>query len=145
MAMISGASRTLQLVSVAVAILLGIEASANAALAESSTKEQVRKIGSDDAGAMTERVQSGKPSARKPMRKESDRSGNFVYGIINQIRARSEEFCARYGGSGDCLEEAEVCLTMRDTAENVVRLCLNTAPGESQGGEGKMQRSRVRR
>jgi len=78
MAMVLGASRTLQLVSVAVAILLGIEASANAALAESSTKEQVRKIGSDDAGAMTERVQSGKPSARKPMRKEADRSGNFV-------------------------------------------------------------------
>jgi hypothetical protein len=145
MAMVLGASRTLQLVSVAVAILLGIEASANAALAESSTKEQVRKIGSDDAAAMTERVQSGKPSPRKPMRKEADRSGNFVYGIINQIQAQSEELCARYGGPGDCLEEAEVCLTMRDTAENVVRLCLNTAPGESQGREGKMQRSRVRR
>jgi hypothetical protein len=145
MAVVLGASRTLQLVSVAVAILLGIEASANAALAESSTKEQVRKIGSDDAGAMTERVQSGKPSARKPMRKEADRSGNFVYGIIHQIQAQSEELCARYGGPGDRLEEAEVCLTMRDTAENVVRLCLNTAPGESQGREGKMQRSRVRR
>src|SRR5688572_17898326 len=122
MAMVLGASWAFQLVSVAAAILLGIVASAHADLAESSTKAQVRKTGSDDAGAMPGRVKSGKPSARKPMRREPDRSGNFVYGIINQIQAQSEELCARYGGSGDCLEQAEVCLTMRDTAENVVRL-----------------------
>jgi hypothetical protein len=65
----------------------------------------------------------------------SDRSGNFVYGIINQIRAQSEELCARYGSPGDCLEEAEVCLTMRDTEDNEVRLCLNTIPEEA-GGDG---------
>jgi hypothetical protein len=79
------------------------------------------------------------------MRKEADRSGNFVYGIIHQIQAQSEELCARYGGPGDCLEETEVCLTMRDTGENLVRLCLNTVPGESKGAEGKMQKSRIRR
>jgi hypothetical protein len=58
---------------------------------------------------------------------EPGRSGNFVYGIVHHIRAQSQELCARYGGPGDCLEEAELCLTMRDTAENVVQLCLNIA------------------
>ena len=140
----SGASWAFQLVSVAAAILLGM-ASSSAALAGRSKKEQVPAMQANSAVTMVERVQSGKPSSRKPMRREAERSGNFVYGIIHQIQAQSEELCARYGGPGDCLEEAEVCLTMRDTAENVVRLCLNTAPGESQGGEGKMQRSRVRR
>jgi len=106
--------------------------------------EQVRKIGSSGAGAMPAPVQSGK-SARRPMRRDPDRSGNFVYGIINQIKAQSEELCARYGGPGDCLEEAEVCLTMRDNDDNQVKLCLNTVPGESKDGDGRVQRSRVRR
>lgn len=43
------------------------------------------------------------------------------------------------------LEEAEVCLTMRDTGDNQVRLCLNTAPGEGGRDEGAVQKSRLRR
>jgi hypothetical protein len=45
-------------------------------------------------------------------------AGNFVYGIIHTIQAESEELCARYGNPADCLEEAEVCLTMRDDDDN---------------------------
>jgi hypothetical protein len=140
----SGASWAFQLVSVAAAILLGM-ASSSAALAGSSKKEQAPEMQANSAVTMVERVQSGKPSSRKPMRREAERSGNFVYGIINQIQAQTEELCARYGNPSDCLEEAEVCLTMRDNDDNQVKLCLNTVPGESKGGEGKMQRSRMRR
>jgi hypothetical protein len=50
----------------------------------------------------------------------------------------------RYGNPDDCLEEAEVCLTMRDNDDNQVKLCLNTVPGES-GDPGLVQKSRVRR
>jgi hypothetical protein len=92
-----------------------------------------------------ERSVPNKGSARKPTRKEPDRSGSFVYEIINNIRAQSEELCARYGSPSDCLEEAEVCLTMRDAADNQVRFCLNTAPKEDASDEGKVQRSRLRR
>jgi hypothetical protein len=74
-----------------------------------------------------------------------DRTGNFVYGLINTIWAQSEELCARYGNPSDCLEEAEVCLTMRDTDDNEVRLCLNTVPGDSGGNRGTVQNSRMRR
>ena len=81
---------------------------------------------------------------RKPQRKP-DGAGNFVYELINQIQVQSKELCARYGNPADCLEEAEVCLTMRDTGDNTVRLCLNTTPGESEGDKGTVQKSRVRR
>lgn len=79
------------------------------------------------------------------MTKRSDQSGNFVYGLIDQIRAKSEELCARYGSPSDCLEEAEVCLTMRDSEDNQVRLCLNAVPGEGGGDRGAVQKSRLRR
>ena len=145
MAIVSGASWTIQPLSVAavvmLGIMLGIVASANSALAENSRQVQGQETGS---GALPPLVQSVK-SERKPMRKDPDRSGSFVYGIINQIRAQSEELCARYGASDDCLEEAEVCLTMRDTEQNLVRMCLNSVPRETKGGEGTTQRLRVRR
>ena len=92
----------------------------------------------------SERSGPAKAPARKPARKQPDRSGNFVYGIIDQIRAQSEELCARYGSPGDCLEEAEVCLTMRDADDNQVRLCLNTSPGDSDNRDSA-QKSRLRR
>ena len=34
---------------------------------------------------------------------------------------------------------------MRDNDDNQVKLCLNTVPGESKDGEGRMQWSRMRR
>jgi hypothetical protein len=80
------------------------------------------------------------PQVRKPISKP-DRAGNFVYGLIDTIRAQSGELCARYGNPADCLEEAEVCLTMRDTDDNQVRLCLNTVPGDSGGDGGRAQKS----
>jgi hypothetical protein len=104
---------------------------------------QAQEIGSKSAQASSKQSGSAKTPARKPMRKP-DGTGNFVYGIINTIRVQSAELCARYGNPADCLEEAEVCLTMRDNDDNQVRLCLNTVPEDS-GDQGSVQKSRLRR
>jgi hypothetical protein len=102
-----------------------------------------QEIGSRSAGSPSERPDSAK-GPRKPLRKP-DGAGHFVHEIINNIRAQSQEFCARYGNPADCLEQAEVCLTMRDTEDNRVRLCLTTIPGERASDVGKVHSSRVRR
>jgi hypothetical protein len=137
------ASTKRQALSVA-ATLLGLSLAADSALADNAPHGAVQESGARSAEISLQRTGSAKAPARKPTRKQPDGAGNFVYGIINQIRAQSEELCARYGNSGDCLEEAEVCLTMRDAEDNQVRLCLNTVPGEG-GGDGKVQKSRLRR
>jgi hypothetical protein len=117
----------------------------SSALAESPAPGPAQGIAARSTDIPSERSGPAKGSARKPTRKQPDRSGNFVYEIINNIRAQSEELCARYGSPSDCLEEAEVCLTMRDTGDNQIRFCLNTVPGEDATDEGKVQRSRLRR
>jgi hypothetical protein len=134
-------------VSLLVASLLGLSLPANAAPADDPTPghaQQTQEIGSKSAPSASKRSRSAKTEARKPMRKP-DGAGNFVYGIINIIRAQSEELCARYGNPSDCLEEAEVCLTMRDNGDSQVRLCLNTVPGKSEGDGGTVQKSRLAR
>jgi hypothetical protein len=133
-----------QVVCVAAAALLGLSLSASAARADNPTQGPAQAIASRSAGPASDRSGRATAPARTPVRKP-DRSGNFVYGLINTIRAQSEELCARYGNPSDCLEEAEVCLTMRDTEDNKVRLCLNTVPGESAGDAGTVQKSRLRR
>jgi hypothetical protein len=124
--------------------LLGLSLPVNAALADDPAPGQAQEIGSKSAGTASKRSGSARAPARKPPGK-SDGAGNFVYGLINQIRAQSEELCARYGNSSDCLEEAEVCLTMRDADDNQVKLCLNTVPGENGGNGSTVQKSRLRR
>jgi hypothetical protein len=129
----------------AAANMLGLSLATHPALADSPAPGAPQEFGARPVEISSERSGSAKAPARKPARKQPDRSGNFVYGIINQIRAQSEELCARYGSPSDCLEEAEVCLTMRDSEDNQVRLCLNTVPGEAGDDEGKAQKSRLRR
>jgi hypothetical protein len=124
---------------------LGLYLAANAALADSRAPGPAQAIGARSTDMPSERPGATKGSVRKPTRKEPDRSGNFVYEIINNIRARSEELCTRYGSPSDCLEEAELCLTMRDGGDNRVRFCLNTTPGDDASGDSKVQRSRLRR
>ncbi|MGF9761275.1 hypothetical protein AAII07_39400 [Microvirga sp. 0TCS3.31] len=124
--------------------LLGILLSAHPVLAESPVREPEQEIATASAGPATDRSGPTKSPVRKPQRKP-DGAGNFIYELINQIQVQSKELCSRYGNPADCLEEAEVCLTMRDTEDNTVRLCLNTTPGESEGEKGTAQKSRVRR
>jgi hypothetical protein len=131
------------IVSLVTANLLGIAIAANSALAD-DPPGQTQEVRSKSANNSSD--QSGSPKARALKRmRHPDGSGNFVYDIINDIRSRSQELCARYASPSDCLEEAEVCLTMRDNADNQVRLCLNTVPAGSGGDDVKVHRSRARR
>jgi hypothetical protein len=75
---------------------------------------------------------------RKP-----DAYGNFVDEILNEVRARGADLCARYGSPDNCLEEAEVCVTMRNAQDDQVRLCLNTVPADN--GQDKAQKTRLKR
>lgn len=52
--------------------------------------------------ASSKRSGSAKALAQKPTGKP-DGAGNFVYGLIYQIRTESEEVCTRYGNPSDCL------------------------------------------
>jgi hypothetical protein len=121
--------------------LLGPVSLAHSARADSLSRGQAQEIGSESR-ASSERPGSTKPLARQPKRKP-DASGNLVYEILDNIRARSGELCSRYGSPDDCLEEAEVCLTMRNAEDDQVRLCLNTVPGETD--RDKAQKTRLRR
>ena len=131
-------------VSVAASVLTLSSVLAHSALANSPASGSAQEVGSKSAGTSSKRSGSARAPAQNSMRKP-DGAGNFVYGIINTIRTQSEELCARYGNPADCLEEAEVCLTMRDTDDNQVKLCLNTLPKEGGGEESSVQKSRLRR
>lgn len=129
--------------SIVVANLLGLSFSANVALADDTALRQAREIGLNPIETSSKRSRSAKvPTQKQPAK--SDRSGNFIYEMISNIRTQSEELCARYGNPNDCLEEAEVCLTMRDDEESVVRLCVNTVPGDGDKKETGVQKSRLR-
>jgi hypothetical protein len=121
--------------------LLGPIPLAHSALAESPARGLAQEIGSPSQ-ISSERPGSPKPSARQPKRKP-DASGNLVYEILDNIRTRSGEICSRYGSPDNCLEEAEVCLTMRNAEDDQVRLCLNTVPEAPD--RDKAQRTRLRR
>ncbi|KAB0268611.1 ImmA/IrrE family metallo-endopeptidase [Microvirga brassicacearum] len=85
----SAASWKRQVISIAAANLLGITLPANSALAETPSLGQAQEIGSKSAGPSYEGSGPVKAPARRPMRKP-DPSGNFVYEIINQIRAKQK-------------------------------------------------------
>ena len=138
------AVRKQPVVSILAANLLGLSLLTTEVLAEDLSSGQTQGVGSKPAVSSPKRSGSARADARKPMRKP-DGAGNFVHGLINTIRAQSQELCVRYGNPADCLEEAEVCLTMRDADSNQVRLCLNTAPGDTGSDGGTVQKSRLRR
>ena len=121
--------------------LLGPLPLAHSAQADSPNHRQALEIVSKPAGHSSERHGPAKPSPRQPMGKP-DASGRFVGEILDNIRARSAELCARYGSPGDCLEEAEVCLTMRNPDDDEIRLCLNTSPGENDRDTARKTRFR---
>ncbi|MBM6595270.1 hypothetical protein [Microvirga pudoricolor] len=134
--------------SILAAFLLGTPFLAAAALADDPNLEpaqRVREAGSASLIATSKRSSGATKAAARKSSTKPDLNGNFIYGLINTIRARSEELCARYGNASDCLEEAEVCLTMRDMDDNMIRLCLNTAPRDARGNGETLQKSRLRR
>jgi hypothetical protein len=128
--------------SAAASIVLGTCSLAEPTLATSPSRAPPQTVGSELAANTTEG--STRARTRKPPSK-SEGAGTLVYEIIDKIRSRSEELCLRYGNAADCLEEAEVCLTMRDSQDNAVRLCLNTVSADRSNNEDKVLRSRLRR
>jgi hypothetical protein len=79
------------------------------------------------------RSQKPSRSARRP--KNQNGAGQFVYLIKDIVHAKSAELCAGYGGPADCVEEIEICLTMHDEDEDVVKLCLNSEPAGQESNE----------
>jgi hypothetical protein len=129
---------------VTVTSLLGLSFSMGTARADNPIGGQAPEVGSGPVDMPSQRPGSPRARARKPAGKPGE-SGIFLNEIINTIRIQSAELCVRYGSPSDCLEEAEVCLTMRDNEDNQVRLCLNTTSRDSADGDGKVQKSRMRR
>jgi hypothetical protein len=121
----------------AAASLVGLTLAAHPARADNQGPRPV--VEARPAATSSGRHQLAKTPARKPARRP-DASGNFVYEILSNIRARSSELCARYNSPDDCLEEAEVCLTMRNSEDDEVRMCLTTAPGEDERESAKKAR-----
>lgn len=132
-----------QTLAMAAAGLLSMSFAAQSAMADNPSPGAARDAGPRSGEIAGERSGSSKTPARKSTKKQLDRPGNFISEIIDNIRARSVELCARYGSREDCLEEAEVCLTMVDVEDNQIRLCLNTAP-RGDADDGTTRRSRVR-
>lgn len=124
--------------------LLGLLPLPGHAWAETTVAKPVPHVGSPSATGTHERSAIQAARTRRAPEKPAE-TGNFIYEIINSIQARSKELCARYGSPGDCLEEAEICLTMRDPDDNQIKLCLNTIPGDNDGEGGRPLRSRLRR
>jgi hypothetical protein len=110
---------------------------ANLTLADNPAAGLTQVITASSTDISSERSGSSKVSARKPTKKEPDRPGNFVHDIINNIRVQSEHLYTHYGSPSDWLDEAEVCLTMREAEDNQVRLCLNTTPRDDASTEGR--------
>lgn len=123
--------------------LWGMALPAGLALAASSPRGQSPDMESRSIGTSSKRSEPTKGSSRK-LPKNSEKVGDFVYGLIDTIRSQSADLCSRYGNPSDCLEEAEVCLTMRDNDDNQVKMCLNTSPG-TDGDQSTARQSRVRR
>lgn len=128
---------------VVAASLLGLPVPTHSAMADSPARGRAQAERPKSEGPPSKRSGSSNAPTQGPMARPEG-AGNFVYGIIHTIQAESEELCARYGNPADCLEEAEVCLTMRDDDDNQVKLCLNTIPGDS-SDQGSIQKSRLRR
>jgi hypothetical protein len=98
--------------------------------AQESSLSNVVAIASLDR---SRRPQKPSRSAKRP--KNQNGAGQFVYLIKDIVHAKSAELCAGYGGPADCVEEIEICLTMHDEDEDVVKLCLNSEPAGQESNE----------
>src|SRR5215203_7519919 len=106
-------------ISLVVAVLMTASSATDSALAESSVPAAL------DSRPQLAGNSERSSTAKRPPRKGTERpirSGEFIHEIMDSIRARSGDLCARYGGPTDCLDEAEVCLTMRDDKDSYIRL-----------------------
>lgn len=89
--------------------------------------------------------------AERPGRAEAKRElprapamavGGVTYALKDLIKAKSGEFCAPYGGDGNCIQEVEICLSMVDRDGDPVRLCVNSTPEEKSEAQARAARFR---
>jgi len=71
------------------------------------------------------------------------RASDFVDQIKTVIRDRGPDLCSRYGGEPDCIEEIEICFSMLDKDDDLMKICLNTAPEGR--GPSRAEKTRLRR
>lgn len=120
------------------------------ALSASASHAQTQPLaGKERDPATTKEIQpQGKrDSARRaPLVRPGDRTrkaGDFADLIKAVVKERSVELCSRYGSDPDCTEKIEVCFSMLDQDNDLMKICLNTAP-EGRGPNGS-ERTRLRR
>ena len=92
-----------------------------------------------------DKARTGRTRREAPRPRNPENPGNFAYLIKDIVRVKSGELCATYGRPGDCIDEVEVCITMLDQDDDVVRLCLNNGPGAREGAKGGQNRTSLRR
>jgi len=86
------------------------------------------------------------PDRRPPSARAGNRSGkasDFVDRIKAIVRDRSGELCKRYGSEPNCMEEIEICFSMLDKDDDLMKICLDTTPEER--GPNRAERTRLRR
>jgi hypothetical protein len=123
----------------AAGFLAGLVAVPQEAPAQTSSPKQVVAPAADTHQVADRRKKGAIPKSRDLTPAANE---DFTYTLKNIVRTRSSEFCERYGADGSCIEEIEICLTMRDRDDDVVRICMNTAPDEE--GDAKPRVSGLR-
>ena len=68
------------------------------------------------------------PSKNPELSRFQSLPAGLTYTLKDFVKAKSAEFCAAYGAASECIEDVEICLTMTDRDDDVVRLCVNTVP-----------------
>jgi|SoiMethySBSTD1v2_1073268.scaffolds.fasta_scaffold2264819_1 hypothetical protein len=119
-----------------IGILVVASMSSIPAFAQDGQTAQEDSLSSVVPAASVDRSRNPQKPARSVRRpKNQNGAGQFVYLIKDIVRAKSAELCAGYGGPSDCIEEIEICLTMLDEDEDVVKLCLNSEPAGQEGND----------
>ena len=119
-----------------IGILVVVSMSSIPAFAQDGQTAQEDSLSSVVPAASVDRSRNSQKPARSVRRpKNQNGAGQFVYLIKDIVRAKSAELCAGYGGPADCIEEIEICLTMLDEDEDVVKLCLNSEPAGQDGND----------
>jgi len=91
------------------------------------------------SGGKPNRVQQPAAARRFDRRR---RASDFVDLIKTVVRDRGADLCTRYGGDPDCIEEIEICFSMLDKDDDLMKICVNTAPEGR--GPSRAEKTRLR-
>ncbi len=95
--------------------------------AAAETRAPARKALSHEAAKKARKA----PEPIKPLEEARPAGdGDFTYALKNVVKAKSSEFCNRYSGASDCIQDIEICLTMLDLDDDTVRVCMTVSPSD---------------